>query len=74
MIKKNQTIVKEGEPITQRQISILTELGLLGEGISKDYIYTYIIIAFYVLFILILQYVYLKKKGLRFLRILSLCF
>ena len=36
MIKKNQTIVKEGEPITQRQISILTELGLLGEGISKD--------------------------------------
>ena len=35
MIKKNQTIVKEGEPITQRQINILTELGLVGEGISK---------------------------------------
>ena len=40
MIKKNQTIVKEGEPITQRQITILTELGLVGEGVSKDYIYT----------------------------------
>lgn len=62
MIKKNQTIVKEGEPITQRQITILTELGLVGEGISKDYIYTYIIIAFYVLFILILQYMYFKKE------------
>ncbi|MDO5779422.1 MAG: HDIG domain-containing protein [Clostridium sp.] len=62
MIKKNQIIVKEGEPITQKQITILTELGLVGEGISKDYIYTYIIIAFYVLFILILQYMYLKKE------------
>ncbi len=62
MIKKNQIIVKEGEPITQKQITILNELGLVGEGISKDYIYTYIIIAFYVLFILILQYMYLKKE------------
>lgn len=62
MIKKNQTIVKEGEPITQRQITILTELGLVGEGISKDYIYTYIIIAFYVLFVLVVQYLYLKKE------------
>lgn len=62
MIKKNQTIVKEGEPITQKQITILTELGLVGEGISKDYIYTYIIIAFYVLFVLTLQYMYLKKE------------
>ena len=43
MIKKNQIIVKEGEPITQRQITILTELGLVGEGISNDYIYTCII-------------------------------
>ena len=62
MIKKNQIIVKEGEPITQKQITILTELGLVGEGISKDYIYIYIIIAFYVLFILILQYMYFKKE------------
>ncbi len=74
MIKKNQTIVKEGEPITQRQISILTELGLLGEGISKDYIYTYIIIAFYVLFILILQYVYLKKERPKVLKNTKLVF
>lgn len=62
MIKKNQIIVKEGEPITQRQISILTELGLLGDGVSKNYIYTYIITAFYVVFVFVLQYVYLKNE------------
>ena len=62
MIKKNQTIVKEGEPITQQQINILTELGLVGEDLSKDYIYTYIILAFFVLFVLGMQYMYLKKE------------
>ncbi|WP_196000566.1 HDIG domain-containing metalloprotein [Clostridium sp. 1001271B_151109_B4] len=62
MIKKNQTIVKEGEPITQQQINILTELGLVGEDVSKDYIYTYIILAFFVLFVLGMQYMYLKKE------------
>ena len=62
MIKKNQTIVKEGEPITQQQINILAELGLVGEDLSKDYIYTYIILAFFVLFVLGMQYMYLKKE------------
>ena len=62
MIKKNQTIVKEGEPITQQQINILTELGLVGEDLSKDYIYTYIILAFFVLFVLGMQYMYLKEE------------
>ena len=62
MIKKNQTIVKEGEPITQQQINILTELGLVGEDLRKDYIYTYIILAFFVLFVLGMQYMYLKKE------------
>ena len=62
MIKKNQTIVKEGEPITQQQINILTELGLVGEDVSKNYIYTYIILAFFVLFVLAMQYIYLKKE------------
>lgn len=62
MIKKNQTIVKEGEPITQQQINILAELGLVGEDLSKDYIYTYIILAFFVLFLLGMQYMYLKKE------------
>lgn len=62
MIKKNQIIVKEGEPITQRQIAILTELGLVGDGVSKDYILTYIILVVYVLFVLSTQYLYLKNE------------
>lgn len=74
MIKKNQIIVKEGEPITQKQIDILTELGLIGEDISKDYIYTYIILFFYVLFVLILQYIYMKNENNKILNNTKLVF
>ena len=74
MIKKNQIIVKEGEPITQKQINILTELGLIGEDISKDYIYTYIILFFYVLFLLILQYIYMKNENNKILNNTKLVF
>ena len=74
MIKKNQIIVKEGEPITQKQINILTELGLIGEDISKDYIYTYIILFFYVLFVLILQYIYMKNENNKILNNTKLVF
>ena len=74
MIKKNQIIVKEGEPITQKQINILTELGLIGEDISKDYIYTYIILFYYVLFVLILQYIYMKNENNKILNNTKLVF
>ena len=74
MIKKNQIIVKDGEPITQKQINILTELGLIGEDISKDYIYTYIILFFYVLFVLILQYIYMKNENNKILNNTKLVF
>ena len=74
MIKKNQIIVKEGEPITQKQINILTELGLIGEDISKDYIYTYIILFFYFLFVLILQYIYMKNENNKILNNTKLVF
>lgn len=74
MIKKNQIIVNEGEPITQKQINILTELGLIGEDISKDYIYTYIILFFYVLFVLILQYIYMKNENNKILNNTKLVF
>ena len=74
MIKKNQIIVKEGEPITQKQINILTELGLIGEDISKDYIYTYIILFFYILFVLILQYIYMKNENNKILNNTKLVF
>lgn len=62
MIKKNQIIVKEGEPITQKQIEILTELGIVGEGVGKDYILTYVILAIFLMLVFVLQYLYLKKE------------
>lgn len=62
MIKKNQIIVKEGEPITQRQISILTELGIAGEGVGKGYLITYIILGVFLFLVSFLQYSYLKKE------------
>ena len=48
-IKKNQIVVKEGEPITQSQIEILTELGILGDGVDKGYLFIYIVLAVLVL-------------------------
>lgn len=61
MIKKNQIIVKEGEPITQKQIEILTELGIVGEGVGKGYLVTYIILAIFLILVSVLQYSYLKR-------------
>lgn len=62
IIKKNQTVVKEGEPITVSQIEILKELGLLGNGVGKTYMYTYLILAVFVLVVLGMQYSYLAKN------------
>lgn len=61
IIKKNQTIVKEGEPITARQIEILRELGLLDKGVGKTYFYTYLILAIFVAVVLGMQCSYLAK-------------
>ena len=61
IIKQNQTIVKEGEPITARQIEILRELGLLDEGFGRTYLYTYLILGIFVAVILVMQYSYLLK-------------
>ncbi|MBU3109371.1 HD family phosphohydrolase [Clostridium gasigenes] len=61
IIKKNQTIVKEGEPITSSQIEILRELGLLDKGLGKTYMYTYLILAVFVAMVLGMQYSYLAK-------------
>ena len=61
IIKKNQTIVKEGEPITSSQIEILRELGLLDKGLGKTYMYTYLILAVFVAMVLGMQYSYLSK-------------
>ena len=61
IIKKNQTIVKEGEPITSSQIEILRELGVLDKGLGKTYMYTYLILAVFVAMVLGMQYSYLSK-------------
>lgn len=61
IIKKNQIIVKEGEPITSSQIEILRELGLLDKGLGKTYLYTYLILAVFVAVVLGMQYYYLSK-------------
>ena len=47
-IKKNQIVVKEGEPITQKQVEILTELGLVGDEVDKEYLFTYAALAAFV--------------------------
>lgn len=60
VIKKDQTIVKEGEPVTKTQIEILEKLGLLN---SKDKFewYIYISLGTLIFFILILQWSYIRK-------------
>lgn len=58
MIKKDQTVVKEGEPITARDLVILKDLGLLDNEDSK---YIYIAIVVLVIFILFIQWFYIYK-------------
>ena len=62
IIKKNQIIVKEGEPVTERQIQLLQELGLLDTGLNKGYIASVISLAVLILLILIIQYNYISKE------------
>lgn len=62
IIKKNQIIVKEGEPVTQSQIDILNELGLLDDGFTKGTIKIYIALAGVVAVTLAIQYYYLAKE------------
>ncbi|MCY6959698.1 HD family phosphohydrolase [Clostridium brassicae] len=58
MIKKGQTIVKEGEPITDRDLEILKDLGLLDNENNK---YMYIDIIVLVVLVLFIQWFYLYK-------------
>lgn len=60
VIKKDQIIVKKGEPVTSTQISILKDLGLLNNNNKFDW-YIYGVLAGLVLLVLILQWYYLYK-------------
>ncbi|SHI62794.1 hypothetical protein SAMN05444401_1187 [Clostridium amylolyticum] len=57
MVKKDQIIVKEGEPINARQIMLLNDLGLLNNS-GLDW-YTYLALGILVGLILFLQFYYL---------------
>ncbi|EDS76535.1 HD family phosphohydrolase [Clostridium massiliodielmoense] len=58
VIKKGQTIVKEGEPITQRDIIILKDLGLLDNNTN---VYVYLIVVALVAFVMFLQWFYIYR-------------
>lgn len=62
IIKKNQIIVKEGEPVTEGQIQVLKELGIIKEGKTGGLLLLYILTAIFVGIILDLQYTYVKKN------------
>ncbi|MGN2369670.1 HD family phosphohydrolase [Clostridium cagae] len=68
IIKKNQIIIKEGEPVTAEQIAIINELGLLDNGIKGKYVYVYLSLALFLFVILFLQYsyIYLNYKDIFF--------
>lgn len=59
VFKKNQIIVKEGEPVTAHQMELLGELGLLNN--SKFNSYIYVALAVLVMIVMYLQYGYLRK-------------
>ena len=60
IIKQNQIIVKEGEPVTQVQIDILSDLGMLDDQNETVNIYVYLAIAILLAIVLFLQYSYIK--------------
>ncbi|MDS0524050.1 HDIG domain-containing protein [Clostridium sp. SHJSY1] len=62
LIKKNQIIVKEGEPVTARQIEILTDLGLLNENTGKGFALLYLVLAAFSGVILYIEHYYIYKN------------
>lgn len=59
MIKKNQIVVNEGEPVTAHQLELLGTLGLLNDSGSSLYIY--IALGVLVIIVMYLQYGYINK-------------
>ncbi|SHI00453.1 hypothetical protein SAMN02745207_03752 [Clostridium grantii DSM 8605] len=58
MIKKDQIIIKEGEPVTERDLIVLEDLGLLNSNFNQ---YLYLAIASLVLLVLGTQWYFLYK-------------
>lgn len=59
VVKKGQIIVSDGEPVTQNQMDLLGELGLLNS--SKTNIGIYMALAGLIFIVMIMQYIYLYK-------------
>lgn len=62
VIKKNQIIVQKGEPVTSRQINILTELGLIGDSAGEGLILLYIVLAILLGSVMVIQFLYIYKN------------
>jgi len=60
MIKKDQTIIKEGEPVTRYQIGLLKDLGLLNDNSHFQW-YMYICLSIPILIVMFLQWYYIFK-------------
>ncbi|WP_125152558.1 HD family phosphohydrolase [Clostridium rectalis] len=61
-IKKDQIVVKEGEPVTKAQIDILDKLGLLNNN-DKPQIFIYISLAGLISLVLLIEWLYLYKHN-----------
>ena len=61
-IKKNQIIVKEGEPVTAEQLSILSDLGMLKDRNENRYTYIYFVLALFLGIIMFLEFNYIHKN------------
>ena len=61
VIKKNQIIVKEGEPVTEDQIALLNELGLLMNSGNVNSLIIFLSIGMLTGVVLFLQYFYVRR-------------
>ncbi|PRR83919.1 HD family phosphohydrolase [Clostridium vincentii] len=62
IIKKNQIIINDGEPVTQSQIDVLKELGVLGANSGKGFVFLYLVLVILVGVVLLIQYYYINKN------------
>ncbi|MGN0145395.1 MAG: HD family phosphohydrolase [Clostridium sp.] len=63
VIKQNQIIVKEGVPVTQDELDILSDLGMLDDGKNiSTYSYIYLVLAVFLAMIMFLQYNYIDRS------------
>ncbi|NEZ45711.1 HD family phosphohydrolase [Clostridium niameyense] len=60
MIKKDQTIIKEGEPVTKYQLDLLKDVGLLNNNANFEW-YIFISLAIVIALVLFIEYAYIYK-------------